>query len=323
LSKTEKMASRVKFLTMLNAFIVLGLLVLLFFHVKDQNQVSSLSIVAGQHGVAFAGDDQQPELSEPINNDLSSHFKRSHAPRVQSVEREQLSGRIALVIDDLGFSFRSSTVQGMLNLPIPLTAGVIPSHIASEAIAIEANRLGHEVIAHVPMEPMNHPGDTEPDYLHSSLSFAEFSSFMESVEAIPFANGMSNHQGSLATQDPELMRRVAGWCSQRGWFVLDSITHASTLLYRSARAQGVPAVRRDLFLDHHQEPDSIRARLHDAVQMATEQDGIVIVIAHPRESTLAVLRAELPQLLEQGVDFVRLSDGFEPGTTTFVTGEER
>ena len=105
------------------------------------------------------------------------------------------------------------------------------------------------------------------------------------------------------------MTRVALWCSQRDWFVFDSITHPGTVLYDLARENDVPALRRDLFLDHHQDADSIRARLDDAVRMSERYDRIVYVIAHPRSTTWAVLREEIPLRLEQGVEFERLSQG--------------
>ncbi len=197
----------------------------------------------------------------------------------------------------------------MLDLPVPLTTGVIPGLAASDAVANAAYERGHEILVHLPMEPLGERYDTLEAELHSGMTPDQFAAFMDTMTTVPHATGISNHQGSAATQDRELMDRLADWCSRHDWYILDSITHPGSVLYRAATAANVPAYRRDIFLDHYQEPDSIRAQLRAAVELAERREGLVVVIGHPRASTLQVLQEDLPGLVEQGVRFMRLREG--------------
>jgi polysaccharide deacetylase 2 family uncharacterized protein YibQ len=61
------------------------------------------------------------------------------------------------------------------------------------------------------------------------------------------------------------------------------------------REQGVPALRRDVFLDVVDEPGAITRALQEAVELA-RTEGSAVAIGHVHEQTLAVLRAELPRL---------------------------
>ncbi|GBE30753.1 divergent polysaccharide deacetylase [bacterium BMS3Bbin04] len=208
-----------------------------------------------------------------------------------------------------------------MDLPIPLTVGIIPGLAATSAIAEIAEERGHEILVHVPMEAVGEREDTEPVVLSGSMGLTEFQEFMSVVEQVPHAIGLSNHQGSAATQDTELMRNLALWCSHRGWIILDSITHPGSVLYQQAIDQGVQAFKRDLFLDHHPESDSLRARLGDAERLAINRDRPVIIIGHPRATTLSVLQEEIPRLMEQGIEFVRLRDTLPAKIPMAVRGE--
>ncbi len=323
MSDRQDILNRVKALIALNVLIVFGLLLLLVVQVHTPRAASNGHNLTVPASMAASEAPVPSEPDRPIEHELSSHFGQSRAGKAPASEARQTIGKIALVVDDLGFSSQSSVVKGMLALPIPITASIIPGQAASDFLASKANLLGHDVIAHVPMEPLNSPANTDMTYLNAAMSHDDFFEYMDAVANLPYATGLSNHQGSAATQDSALMTLVANWCSQHGWYVFDSITHPGTLLYKSARTQGVSGLRRDIFLDHHQHPDSIRARLQDAVRMAQRRDGVVRIIAHPRASTLDVLQQELPRLVEQGIVFMRLSDGQEQRSTIVAAGEKR
>jgi polysaccharide deacetylase 2 family uncharacterized protein YibQ len=74
-----------------------------------------------------------------------------------------------------------------------------------------------------------------------------------------------------------------------GLFVLDSVTHPASVLYEEAYAAGIPAVRRDIFLDDKPEKAAVLAHLHEATRRALSGRQ-VIAIGHPRADTLAALR---------------------------------
>ena len=222
---------------------------------------------------------------------------------------------LALIIDDFGNQWNTQAVQGILSLDIPLTVAVLPNLWASRRIALRAGMNGKEVVLHLPMEPNHRVRPLEPEYLHGGMPSGEVRAFLNAAAAsVPGAVGLNNHMGSAATQDSALMGEVARWCAEHGWYILDSITHPASVLYSAAVSAGVPAARRDIFLDHTDEEEAIREALSRAVRLARHRGTPVRVIGHPRPATWRVLRREVPRLTrEEGVRWVLLSAAMETG----------
>ena len=69
----------------------------------------------------------------------------------------------------------------------------------------------------------------------------------------------------------------------------------------------MPALERDLVLDHDSDFTSIRARFDDALQMVKDS-GQAIVICHFRPNTAKALAVYLPRLYDEGIRLVHLSE---------------
>jgi uncharacterized protein len=76
---------------------------------------------------------------------------------------------------------------------------------------------------------------------------------------------------------------------------LDSRTTAATVAYAMAREARIPALERDVFLDHHPHPQAIAAAFQRALAIARQQ-GHAVVIAHPHDASLAFLEQALARL---------------------------
>jgi polysaccharide deacetylase 2 family uncharacterized protein YibQ len=222
--------------------------------------------------------------------------------------------RIVLVIDDLGNRWDNDIVRGLLTLDIPLTLGVIPGLVYSDRIAKAAHDHGELVIAHVPMKPLHGGVGLGIPVVNPEASNSQVEAAMNPALQLPYAVGMNNHMGSAATQDPETMSLVARICRANGWFILDSITHASSVLYAVALQEGVPAAHRDVFLDHEKGVTSIKAELAKAEQLARAHSRPIVVIGHPRPETWEVLHSEIPRMLARGVHFVPLTEALQTGS---------
>jgi polysaccharide deacetylase 2 family uncharacterized protein YibQ len=220
-----------------------------------------------------------------------------------------LTPRIALVIDDLGNRYNDDVVQGLLALEIPITFGIIPGLRYSDRLAEAAHDRGHLVIAHVPMKPVQDRVGLGVPVLRPGMDHGEFQHALWFAFRLPHAVGLNNHMGSAATQDRELMQALSEECRQRGWFLLDSITHPRSVLYAEADAGDVDVLRRDIFLDHERGTSSVGSALKQAVWLARSLERPVVVIGHPRPDTWAVLRDNVGQLRSEGVQFVPLTTG--------------
>lgn len=214
---------------------------------------------------------------------------------------------IALIIDDMGNSLHASSVKRALALPAPLTVAVIPNLRDSDATARAAFAAEKEIIVHIPMEPLSKDAATEKNMIFRNMNPFQIVQFLDDASTIPGAIGINNHMGSAATQDSALAAIVATWCWKHSWFLLDSVTHPRSVLYREAQNVGTKAARRDFFLDHTNDHAHIRKALANAVERATRLERPVYVIGHPRRRTMDVLEEEIPKLIEESVRFVTLS----------------
>ena len=71
---------------------------------------------------------------------------------------------IAIIIDDIGYSF--SRARQFLELNIPITFSILPRLAKSNALAIEIRSIGHEIMLHQPMEPYSSKFDPGPGALY-------------------------------------------------------------------------------------------------------------------------------------------------------------
>lgn len=212
--------------------------------------------------------------------------------------------RIAIVIDDLGRDLRQ--VEALVALGVPLTYAILPFEPHSAEIAEQLRERGAEVLVHLPMEPEG-KADPGPGALVSGMSArAAAAATRDALEQVPGATGLNNHMGSAVTADRKIMGAVVEELAERGLYFLDSRTSAESVGFEVARSAGVPAARRDLFLDQTDERAAIGEALENLAVIARSR-GAAIGIAHPRPATLVALREGLPRLAAEGVEVVPVS----------------
>lgn len=125
--------------------------------------------------------------------------------------------------------------------------------------------------------------------------------------SVPYAVGVNNHQGSLLTQHPGHMNWLMDELSSRGGlFFVDSYTSDSSVALRLAREHGVPAIRRDVFLDNDPTPDAIEREFGRLKRLATVR-GVAVGIGHPYPATLEFLERAIPALRAEGFELVPVS----------------
>lgn len=197
--------------------------------------------------------------------------------------------RMAVVMDDLGESLRD--VDTLVTLPFPVTCAIWPDSTHARRAAERAHAAGLEIIVHQPMEPMGYPDIRPgPNALMRGMDAPRIEKLVAgSLGRVPYAVGLNNHMGSRFTRDGALVRPVVEVLAERNLFALDSLTHPASVFYQEARAAGLPALRRDLFLDVDPGVSAVLAQLAKAERMAL-LTGQVIVIGHPLPGTMQALR---------------------------------
>jgi polysaccharide deacetylase 2 family uncharacterized protein YibQ len=213
---------------------------------------------------------------------------------------------IAVVLDDLGLN-RPGTNRAIA-LPGPLTLALMTYANGLEGLASRARAAGHELLLHVPMEPRDDEEDPGPNVLLTGLSPQEnLSRLRWGLSRFDGFVGVNNHMGSKFTSSPKALAPVMQELKARGLLFLDSVTDPASAGARMARDAGVPAVRRDIFLDHDRRNFESIVRQLAAAEGLARRRGYAVVIGHPRRTTLDALEAWLPELVARGFVLVPIS----------------
>jgi polysaccharide deacetylase 2 family uncharacterized protein YibQ len=170
-----------------------------------------------------------------------------------------------------------------------------------------ARLVGHELLVHVPMEPGSASTDPGPNAVLTTLTPEELTRRIEwNLSQFSGFVGINNHMGSKATSDRTVMAEVMAALKQRGMLFLDSRTAGTTIAESEAVKAGIPALRRDVFLDHDPSPIAVRAALLQVEKVAQRQ-GFAIAIGHPKDATIGALSEWLPDVRARGFAIVPVS----------------
>jgi hypothetical protein len=213
---------------------------------------------------------------------------------------------IAIVLDDVGVNRRGANKA--IALPAPLTLAFMTYANGLAEMTGQARRAGHELMLHVPMEPMSAAMDPGPNVLRGDLPRAELMQRLAwGLARFDGYVGINNHMGSRFTAAPEGMALVMGELKSRGLLFLDSVTASNSVAGDIAARSGVPYAVRDVFLDNEpDDPASIHHQLAILEQTALER-GYAIGIGHPHDGTVAALEQWIPEMQARGFALVPIS----------------
>jgi polysaccharide deacetylase 2 family uncharacterized protein YibQ len=244
-----------------------------------------------------------PETERPKGDNLAD--SPAPVPTPPPASDNDASGpapgaRLAIVVD--GFGYDPVRDAEWLDFPERITVSVLPFGPSSKSFAASARTRGFGVILHVPMEAEGGVADrTEPFLLLRGMTPEEIADrFARMAADVPQANGASNHMGSAFTSDLRAMPPFAQALKGKGFFFVDSVTSAGTVALTAMEQAGVPAVRRDVFLDDDGRPEEMRRRWAAAIALAKER-GDAILLCHARRETRNALLELLPHLRTEGI----------------------
>ena len=212
---------------------------------------------------------------------------------------------IAIVIDDMGVSHRRTANISSLDYPLTSSFLTYASNLRPQIAAAE--RAGHEIIAHLPMEPkasMN----VSPDVLTVKMNEKQVAEGLNGMlDKFPGIASVNNHMGSRFTEDAERMDVVMKELEKRGLFFLDSKTTPHSAGEKAAKDNSVRYVSRNVFLDNEDKFDYVMRQLRQTEAIA-RKNGYAVAIGHPKEQTYNALKVWLPTLKSRNLRLVHLSE---------------
>lgn len=258
----------------------------------------------GQDGAPAAGEAPPPGLAVLAEATAEpGHIDRQTAPELlqpATADRPML----AVIIDDVGLD--RAAAELLLERRFPVTLSVLPFADSAPEIARAAAEAGMEVFLHLPMEPVGlaDPGPNALLRSHDEAGMAQRTGW--ALSRVPGAVGFNNHMGSAMTADDAAMARLFAHLQGSGLIFVDSLTHPRSRAAYAAAQAGLPALRRDVFLDHVRTPEAVDAAIEAALQRAL-QAGTAIAIGHPHAVTLEALEGLSARAAAYGVELVPVS----------------
>jgi uncharacterized protein len=213
--------------------------------------------------------------------------------------------KIAIVLDDWGYNTKN--VNGLMEIEKPITLSILPDLPYSAFVANKARESNFEVILHMPMEPKARMR-LEAGTLFTVMDDDEIrSNLAKALESVPYAKGVSNHEGSKATEDGRLMRVVFGELKNESLFFMDSFVTNDSVCESLAKEMKVRFAKRDVFLDNESGPAYIKKQFVKLIDLAAKNGGAV-GIGHDRPNTIAVLKEMIPRIEEKGIELTYISE---------------
>jgi len=215
--------------------------------------------------------------------------------------------RIAIIIDDLGYHLDNG--RRALGLPGPVSFSFLPAGPRTRVLAEQAHALGRDILLHLPLQAYQDESRAEPEEISLDMTRARLAVvFDEALAAVPYVIGINSHRGSLLTRHPGQMQWLMEEIRRReNLFFIDSYTHHKSVALQIARENGIDAIKRDVFLDPDESPDTV-AREFERMKKLARERGQVVAIGHPHPATLELLEQQLPRLAEEGFELVRIRD---------------
>lgn len=225
---------------------------------------------------------------------------------------------MAIVIDDFG-GYNRNGVEKMLSLDCSITCAVMPGCEYTLQDAEDANKNGHEVILHMPMEAhVDLPAEWYGNIYVKNSDTPKVA--REKVEkcfsVIPYAKGLNIHIGSGVSKNKDIITEIMNAVKERNLFFCDSKTIQNSVCEQCALETKADFISRDEFLEttHNADYSYAKKMLIKGAQVALK-NGHSVVIGHVGPeggiSTYNAIKDSLLEIQNMGVKIVPLSKVIE------------
>lgn len=218
------------------------------------------------------------------------------------------TAKMAILVEDFGFEPTESSV-GFLSFPEPLSVSMVSSRKLSTWTAQIANEYKKEILIMLPMEPIPKTF-SRYDKTQIKLHYPEEkikSIIKEATDALPSFAGFCNFYGSRVMQDSRVMQIVFEEVKKHhGYFVITAEDKKSVAV-QLARKIKIPYEK----IDYTINTDISAATIEDTLRfyaILAQNTGKVIIRGRASSSFITALQNTLPQLKQNGIRLVYISE---------------
>jgi len=280
--------------------IILTLFLLLLFSckAKPDNQASDeyYPESEGQHGTQNT---PQADSSDTASLDL----KELKAYQYSWSESDKMPP-LVIIIDDFGQN-AGQLLDDFAALPKEIAFAILPDLPHTQTVARLADRTGHEVLIHIPMQA---EGSANPGkrFIKKGMEQAEISDLLQDFYAqIPNALAANNHMGSATTADYNTIYSVLGELQELGLYFLDSATTSKSAVPSAAAKLGLKTAKRDIFLDVPDNSDgTLIAKIQSLGKYKGRNEPVVIITHCHNRDKLNSLHKFLAQVSDMGIELI-------------------
>ena len=229
---------------------------------------------------------------------------------LKTLPQPSVIGRIAVIIDDVGYNAESCAV--IKSIKSPLAVSILPWLEYSQSLAECVHEDHKDVMLHLPLEPhWNQEQYPENYIIKTSLSRRRVEEmFEQGLKSVPYASGVNNHMGSKATEDGRLMSIILSRLKGKHLFFVDSLVTNHSVCRDLAKKLGVDFAQRDVFLDNKNTREDIERQFAQLARRA-QRKGYAIAIGHDRPLTWQILKEQVELLQKQGFRIVSIRELLE------------
>ena len=284
----------------------------------EQRNIWTLFLVGIAIGLVFFAFYRVTRVPKAVYPKRQARVGRAEAPKIAKppllpaaalvVVPVKPAPKIAIVLDDFGYN--NKNVNAVFDIKAPVTFSILPNHPYSKKISELAHQKGYEAILHLPLEPYENDKTVKPEKITIMTTMKKeeaLAALTKALESVPYVKGASNHQGSKATENYELMKIIFIELRLRNMYFLDSLVTSKSVCKKLAKEIGIGFGRRDVFLDNKEDFEYIKGQFGQLVKRA-KRSGSAIGIGHDRPHTIAALAVLIPEAEKEGVKFVFLSE---------------
>ncbi len=236
------------------------------------------------------------------NYTIKLHYDTKHS-------YPQEKTKLAIIVDDFG-SFSGDLLDEFCELDRNLTFAIMPNQKYSKVSMQKASQKGHELILHIPMEPIDYPkSNPGKDAVFVQYKPAKIQSIvLDGFKQLPLCVGANNHMGSLASTDEGVMGAVMEVLKQRGSYFVDSRTTPASVAYKVAQKFLIPSYQRDLYLDDPNISDkNFQEKITRLEELKLKRNSVIVITHCHNEEKLVYLKKFIKKAEQMGFELVPVS----------------